>query len=143
MRTFLLAGAISCGLATTACAGTLTFDSAADCTSPNAEVVLSVHTGSSCEPWANPGPGSPGLGVFGSGVELLQADFTVAVSQVSVDLGDFGEDSDLLSLEIYSATSVLLDSLTYLLPVNTGQMHTLSLSSATNIALCGFRHDSG
>ena len=139
MKKVLITITMFFGLYTAAQATTLDFNSAVDCTSPDPGVTLTLVTGSTCQPWINPGPDSPGLGVHGSGVEIMRADFSVPVNFVSVDLGDFGGvDSDLLFLEIFDIGDASLDSVQFLLNAGVSTMTTFSLSSLTNIAYATF-----
>ena len=77
------------------------------------------------------GFGDGSIGIIGNTVNNLipttRADIAGGATFVSVDLGDFGADSDLLFLEIYNASNILLDSTTLLF--NSFGLARLSLSN--------------
>ena len=139
MKNILATVLLLLGLGNVAQATVLDFNTATDCTSPNPDVSLSLVVATDCLPFNNPGIDPPGLGIYGPGQEIMQADFSVPVNMVSVDLGDFGgADSDLLFLEIFDAGDSSLGFVDFLLPASTSAMQTLALSSLTNIAYAQF-----
>ena len=74
--------------------------------------------------------GSTGILAQGSPRAEFTATFAVPTDFVSVDLGDFNADSDLLFLEAFDIGNVLLGSSTLLISANDTMMHTLSVSFA-------------
>jgi hypothetical protein len=64
---------------------------------------------------------------------FIRADIAAGATFVSVDLGDFNQDADLLFLEVYDAADNLLASTSLLIDESFEGMKTLSLSAA-NIA---------
>lgn len=70
----------------------------------------------------------------------LRADFSAVVRSVTVDLGDFGNDSDMLFLEVYDGSNNLLDSASKLISGSNDVLNTLSVSSrGIRYALFGSR----
>jgi hypothetical protein len=62
---------------------------------------------------------------------LLRADFDALVSgAVSVDLGDFGNDEDVVSLSLFDAADVLLASDSVLIPAGFLGMVTVTANAA-------------
>jgi len=70
-------------------------------------------------------------GIRGDGIPIPEsrADIAGGATSVSVDIGDFGADADLLFLEVYNSLNVLLASDTFALAQNVSGMFTLSVSS--------------
>lgn len=66
-----------------------------------------------------------------------QATFFVPVSQVSVTMGDFGEDEDVLHLELYDSSDALLASEVVVLSASVNGGLTLN-ASAPNVAYARF-----
>lgn len=75
--------------------------------------------------------GTKGILPDGSPRPVLRADIAGGATMVSVDLGDFNADSDLLFLDIYDASDVLLGHAEQLISSSFTGMITLSLSSPT------------
>ena len=70
----------------------------------------------------------------------LRAAFAADQDFVSIDLGDFGYDSDLAFLEIFNASNTSLGFTSLLIPGTDATMHTLSLSGvAIRSAVFGSR----
>ena len=72
-------------------------------------------------------------GIIGTTIAYteIRADISGGTNFVSIDLGDYGQDSDLLFLEIYDACDVLIDSTTLLIDGQFVGMKTLSLSHSS------------
>lgn len=72
------------------------------------------------------------VGLLGSDTprDPVRADIAGGATFVSVDLGDYNADADLLYLDIYSALDVLLGHTELLIASSFTGMETLSLSSA-------------
>ena len=82
--------------------------------------------------------GTTGILATGSPLmEELRADLAVAATSVTVDLGDYDQDPDLLFLEIFDTSDVSLGYTDLLVPNVFVGMETLSLS-APNIAYAVF-----
>jgi MYXO-CTERM domain-containing protein len=81
--------------------------------------------------WAGTGPNGT-MGLLTSDVPMapIRADIAGGTSFVSVDIGDYNQDSDTLFLEIYAADDTMLDSVTLLIGEMDTSMHTLSLSAS-------------
>ena len=60
----------------------------------------------------------------------IRADISGGATSVSVDLGDFAFDADLLYLEIFNSADVSLGSTTLLTDISDSTNHTLTLSAA-------------
>ena len=58
----------------------------------------------------------------------LRASFATEMSSVSIDLGDFGGDSDLAFLEVFNGSNSLIGSTSLLLANTDMSMHTLTLT---------------
>ncbi len=70
-----------------------------------------------------------------SSTNPFRADFSVAgVSAVSVALGDFNADSDLLFIDAFDSSDNLLDSDTFALAANVTDLILLSVASGTEIS---------
>lgn len=74
--------------------------------------------------------GTRGLLTRGDPRPPLRADFDFPAEFVSIDLGDYGVDADLLFLDVYGAGDVLLGSSTLLIDGSDATMHTLSIAIA-------------
>jgi hypothetical protein len=68
----------------------------------------------------------------------LRADITVGATFVSVDLGDYGDDSDKLFLEIFQASGTSLGYTDLTIASDFTGMETLSLTSVKRIAYAVF-----
>lgn len=78
------------------------------------------------------------IGGFSTGLPELRADFLSALTgTVSVDLGDYGGDPDLLFLQLFDASNTSLGFTSLLTTSSDTTLHTLSLSGA-NIAYAIF-----
>lgn len=60
---------------------------------------------------------------------FLRADISGGTSSVSVDLGDYNQDSDLLFLDVYDSSNVLLGHTELFIAASFSGMETLTLSS--------------
>ena len=92
---------------------------------------------------ATPGPPfTPPIAIlpdFAFFANTNRADFTVAVNTVSVVLGDFDADEDILHLELYDATNHLLASNVQTLPATTnGGLTLLATTPNPNVAYALF-----
>jgi hypothetical protein len=85
-----------------------------------------------------PGPnGTNGLVSDSNPLSEFRATFSAVMSQVSVDLGDFGNDADTLVLRAFDAGNNLLAFTSFSLPAKFDGMETLTLS-APNMAYVTF-----
>jgi hypothetical protein len=88
--------------------------------------------------WASEGPnGTLGLLDMCSPKKELRADIGLGASSVSVDLGDYNVDSDLIFLEIFDSADNLIDYTDMVISETFVGMETLTLS-APNIAYAVF-----
>lgn len=134
----IIAAAIALAAPLAVQATTLTFDAGgATGTYSEAGVFFSAVGGTSnIFSYSTPN-GTLGLLETSAPKNLMRADITGGASMVSVDLGDFNADPDLLVLRVYSAADVLLGSTSLLIDSSFTGMMTLSLS-ASNIAYAIF-----
>ncbi|MDP3855377.1 PEPxxWA-CTERM sorting domain-containing protein [Phenylobacterium sp.] len=71
------------------------------------------------------------IGEYEAGyIPLLRADFALDVGLVSVELGDYADDADLLYLEVFDFSGVSLGSTTLLTDESFEGMETLSITAS-------------
>lgn len=112
-------------------AATITFDGLSGTTSSYTEsgVTFTSESGGLLEFTLTPNTTNGLLTVPNGSRPLTRADIGGGASFVSVDLGDFGADEDVLILQAFSADDVLLDSDTLTLPADVVAMLTLSVTA--------------
>lgn len=74
--------------------------------------------------------GTQGLLEESSPRNFIRADISGGTSMVSIDLGDYGADSDLLFLDVYNSSNISLGHTEFFIDSSFNGMHTLSLSAA-------------
>lgn len=125
----LLAGASLLAAGTAAGATTITFEGFAGGTTSYSDLGVTITAdGQNILALSSPN-GTTGILGDGSPRPPLTAVFDVLASSVSVDLGDFGSDSDELFLQAFGLGGVPLDESSLLISSSDGSMHTLSLSA--------------
>lgn len=132
-----LAGTFSAAHATT-----LDFSATGTCTG-GPGVTFTVLTNSTCSVGASPN-NTPGLYLFSntSSISQVRADFTDLASFVSVDLGDFGADTDTVFISAYDSIGTLLG--THSVSIVGQTMKTVSVASANiSYAIFGSSFDLG
>lgn len=75
-------------------------------------------------------PGLIGVPDPSDNFPTLRADIAGGATSVSINLGDFDSDPDLLFLNVYDSSNNLIDSTSLLTDASDESMHTLSLSDA-------------
>jgi hypothetical protein len=124
----LLAGA--CVFAAPASAAIVDFESApASFTSYSDQGATITANGAPISRLATPS-GSQGILAEDSPRSEFRADFAGTTGFVSVDLGDFNSDADLLFLEVFDAGNVLLGSSSLAIDASDSVMHTLTATFA-------------
>jgi len=130
MRYLTLAAAAAAALTTGgAQAATITFDGFTSGTSYSEAGATITAAGQTFIGQNGPG-GSNSILANGTPRAEFTALFAGTTGFVSVDLGDFNADSDLLFLEAFDAGNNLLGTQTLLIDASDSVMHTLSLSLA-------------
>lgn len=129
MRTHYIIGAIAAAfIGSAAQATTLTFDTAADCST--ADVSIATGAGAACSLSSTAPSGSSSIVVTGQTVSYWTATFSSLMGMVSVDLGDNNSDEDSLFLTAFDAGNTLLGTTTLNIAASSTAMHTLSLTFA-------------
>lgn len=136
LKPVLLVGALTLA-AGAAQATVLTFDSTADCSTP--EVTITAGSAAGACSGTSSGPGGSAMLVRSSarGDSFWTATFSSLMGGISVDLGDFNADEDRLFVSAFDALDALLETVTLDISASDRTMHTLSLT-ATNVAKITF-----
>lgn len=98
----------------------------------DSDVTFSALGGVTSSGFGNTPNGTPGLiGCSNNPFPLLRAEFGSLFSgTISVDIGDYNQDADLISLQLFDSANNSLGLATFNLPGSFTGMHTLSLSAA-------------
>ncbi len=138
----LLTSAALVMLGTVASAATLSFDTTADCASAGLTITQGSTEGP-CIGSTTPN-GTPGLLARGAADSFWTVRFNSAQSSISIDLGDFGADSDFLFLAVYDSFNMLLGAVNIDVLADDVIMHSLNFSTVSDkIAWAAFGTQGG